>query len=130
MLRQTQQQLKVTRLGDEDIFPARLGEVFELLGFFFFLYLVRIPRGHDINQIGSHPGRSLQLVGKRCRLGVEFFEEQALILDSHHTVQQRLKNIRDNLAAAGLGDDTSRKLVRSCVDVIDLDARKAPFKGR
>ena len=99
------------------------------LGSSSFLILVVFHARHDINQIGRDPGRSFKLLGICRRFGIEFFEEQSLALDTHHAVQQRLKNIGDDLAAARFGDDPGRELIRRGIDVIDLDARETLLEG-
>ena len=106
------------------ILPTWIGKIVKLFRLFLLLNFRRIPGGHDVNQIGGHPGCSFELGWIFSGLRIQFVEEQALALNPNHAVQKRLKNVGDNLAAARFSNDTGGELIRRCVDVIDLDTRK------
>src|ERR1044072_6847681 len=122
--RQADQQLKIARLGDDTILPARVGEILELFWLFLFLHLCRVPRRHDINQITGNPARSFELLGESVSFRIESVEKQTLILYVYQAVQQRLKNIGEYSAATSLGNHPSRKLIRSGVNMIDFNPGK------
>ena len=124
------QQLEIARLGDEPALPTRIGEIFELFGFFLFLYLCRVPSGHDVNQIAGDPARSFKFFGIGVCFRIEFIEKQTLVFDVNQTVQQGLKNIRKHPAAARFRDHPGRELIGRRVDMVHFDARENASRTR
>ncbi len=68
--------------------------------------------------------------GYSAASGGNFSKNNPLLLDLQQIFQRSLEDISESSAAAGLGDRSGCQRIRSGVDMVDLDPRKAFFKHR